>query len=61
MSVAGSGCERYSMSQDQRTKLEPKKKEDHRGLRAWDLIRHLILRVHIYVENKLNIEVLSEY
>lgn len=49
------------MSQDQRTKLEPKKKEDHRGLRAWDLIRHLILRVYIYVENKLNIEVLSEY
>lgn len=50
------------MNQDQRTKLKAKKKKGHhwRGI-ALDLIRHLTLRVYIYVENKLNIEVLSEY
>lgn len=50
------------MNQDQKTKLKPKKKKDrHWHGVALDLIRHLTLRIYIYVENKLNIEVLSEY
>lgn len=54
VSMAAYGCVSSAVNQEQRTKLKPRKKDlpDWFGL-VLDLIRYLLLRVYIYVRNKV--------